>query len=45
MIYDLIKKCNPYYAAEVLPAYNLWLIPFAEIERNKDAVLTQNSGY
>lgn len=45
MIYDRIKKCNPYYAAEVLQTYNLWPIPFAEIERNKDAVLTQNPGY
>lgn len=44
-IYDRIKKCNPYYATEVLETYNLWPIPSAEIERNKDAVLEQNPGY
>jgi hypothetical protein len=45
MIYDRVKKCNPYYAGEILSTYNLWPIPAAEIERNKDAVLDQNEGY
>ncbi|WP_202020439.1 RagB/SusD family nutrient uptake outer membrane protein [Mucilaginibacter mali] len=45
LIYDRVKKCNPYYAGEMLQTYNLWPIPSAEIERNKDAVLTQNPGY
>lgn len=42
--YDRVIKCNPYYN-DALPVYNLWPIPAAEIERNKDAVLEQNPGY
>ena len=34
-----------YYAKESLTTYNVWPIPSSEIERNKDAVLTQNPGY
>lgn len=45
LVYDRIKKCNPYYVKEMLETYNLWPIPSAEIERNKDAVLEQNPGY
>ncbi|CAM4138343.1 Starch-binding associating with outer membrane [Pedobacter westerhofensis] len=44
LVYDRVKRCNPYYK-DILPAYNLWPIPSSEIERNKDAVLTQNPGY
>jgi hypothetical protein len=43
-IYDRVKKFNPYYS-DVLPKYNLWPIPAAEIERNKDVKLEQNPGY
>lgn len=42
--YERVKKCNPYYS-DALPLYNLWPIPAAEIERNKDAKLAQNPGY
>lgn len=45
LLYDRVKTYNPYYADEVLPKYNLWPIPAAEIERNIDAVLEQNPGY
>jgi hypothetical protein len=43
--YDRVVKCNSYYAAQALPKYNLWPIPQAEIERNREAVLDQNPGY
>jgi len=45
LLYDRVIDLNPYYADEVLPKYNLWPIPQAEIERNIDAVLEQNPGY
>ncbi len=45
LLYDRVKEYNPYYADEVLPKYNLWPIPAAEIERNIDADLEQNPGY
>lgn len=45
LLYDRVKELNPYYADEVLPKYNLWPIPAAEIERNIDAELEQNPGY
>lgn len=45
LLYDRVKEHNPYYADEVLPRFNLWPIPAAEIERNIDAVLEQNPGY
>lgn len=35
---------NP-LAANIQPFNNLWPIPQREIERNKDAILTQNPGY
>lgn len=44
LLYDRVIKCNPYYK-DILPTYNLWPIPSAEIERNKDAKLDQNPGY
>lgn len=43
--YDRIIKCNPYYAPQANTKYNLWPIPQAEIERNREAVLDQNPGY
>ncbi len=45
LIYDRVEKCNPYYAGEMLKTYNLWPIPFSEIEQNNTAVLIQNPGY
>ncbi len=43
--YDRIMKCNPFYAPSADPKYNLWPIPYSEIERNNGAVLEQNPGY
>jgi len=43
--YDRIMKCNPTYAQSAKQHYNLWPIPFAEIERNTGAELEQNPGY
>jgi hypothetical protein len=43
--YDRVVKCNPYYAPQADPKYNLWPIPQFEIERNREAVLEQNAGY
>jgi hypothetical protein len=43
--YDRVKKCNPFYAPSALAAYNLWPIPYSEIERNRGAKLDQNPGY
>jgi starch-binding outer membrane protein, SusD/RagB family len=43
--FDRVKKCNPVYAPSALPTYNLWPIPFSEIERNRGAKLEQNPGY
>ena len=45
LLYDRVLEHNPYYADEILPTYNLWPIPAAEIERNIDAELEQNPGY
>ncbi|MBO9566025.1 MAG: RagB/SusD family nutrient uptake outer membrane protein [Niastella sp.] len=42
--YERVKRCNPYYS-DASPTYNLWPIPAAEIERNKNAKLEQNPGY
>lgn len=44
MLYERVKKFNPYYS-DVKATYNLWPIPFSEIERNKDAAIEQNPGY
>jgi hypothetical protein len=43
--YDRVHRFNPYYSDVSQPRDNLWPIPFSEIERNKDAELTQNPGY
>jgi hypothetical protein len=43
--YDRVQRFNPYYSDISQPRDNLWPIPFSEIERNKDAELTQNPGY
>jgi starch-binding outer membrane protein, SusD/RagB family len=42
---DRVRKCNPFYAAQVDNKYNIWPIPQSEIDRNKGAVLEQNPGY
>jgi hypothetical protein len=39
------RKCNPFYGVQMKDNYNLWPIPFSEIERNNGAVLEQNAGY
>jgi hypothetical protein len=44
LLYDKVKAHNPYYK-DILPHHNLFPIPFAEIERNREAVLKQNDGY
>jgi starch-binding outer membrane protein, SusD/RagB family len=43
--FDRVKKCNPVYAPSALQTYNLWPIPYSEIERNRGAKLEQNPGY
>jgi len=45
LIYERVKKCNPYYANEIQEYHNLWPIPQGEIEANHGAVLEQNPGY
>ncbi|QEC40605.1 RagB/SusD family nutrient uptake outer membrane protein [Pseudobacter ginsenosidimutans] len=42
---DRMRKCNPFYAAQVQDHYNLWPIPAGEIERNNMNKLNQNPGY
>ncbi|OBY67374.1 RagB/SusD family nutrient uptake outer membrane protein [Polaribacter reichenbachii] len=44
LIFDRVSRFNPYYD-DILPTYNLWPIPFSEIERNRTGELTQNPGY
>lgn len=44
LLYDRVKKCNPYYA-DIQPRYNLLPIPASEIERNRESRLPQNPGY
>ena len=44
LYYDRVNRLNPRYGP-VLPTYNLWPIPQAEIERNNTAKLEQNPGY
>jgi hypothetical protein len=43
--YDRVVKCNPFYASQMKPYFNLWPIPFSEIERNRGVKLEQNPGY
>lgn len=42
---ERVRKCNPFYGVQMKDHYDLWPIPFSEIERNNKAVLTQNDGY
>jgi hypothetical protein len=42
---DRVRKCNPFYAAQVQDHYNLWPIPASEIEKNNLNKLNQNPGY
>ncbi|WP_324679191.1 RagB/SusD family nutrient uptake outer membrane protein [Hymenobacter sp. GOD-10R] len=44
LLYDRVKRFNPYYG-DIQVKHNLFPIPFAEIERNREAVLEQNPGY
>ncbi|WP_223654199.1 RagB/SusD family nutrient uptake outer membrane protein [Hymenobacter psoromatis] len=44
LLYDRVKKCNPYYA-DIQPRFNLLPIPSSEIERNREVKLPQNPGY
>lgn len=44
LLYDRVKSHNPYYS-DILPHHNLLPIPYAEIERNRNAVIEQNDGY
>ncbi len=44
-LYDRVKKHNSFYGVNMQPHFNLWAIPFGEIERNTGAVLAQNPGY
>lgn len=39
------RKYNPFYGTQMKDNYNLWPIPFGEIEKNNKAVLEQNPGY
>jgi hypothetical protein len=43
LFYDKIKRFNLYYN-DIQLNYDLFCIPFAEIERNREAVLEQNLG-
>lgn len=42
---DRTKRLNPFYTAQMQNHYNLWPIPFNEIEKNRTAKLEQNPGY
>jgi starch-binding outer membrane protein, SusD/RagB family len=42
---DRTRTCNPFYGVQMQDHYNLWPIPFDEIERNRGAKLEQNPGY
>lgn len=44
-LYDRTKKYNEKSGLSIEPYHNLWPIPFSEINRNVNAVLTQNPGY
>ena len=44
-LYDRVVNYNPFYGVKMEQRFNLWAIPFGEIERNTGAVLTQNPGY
>jgi hypothetical protein len=42
LAYDRVSRLNPFYGPQMLPKYNLWPIPQAEIEKNNTAKLEQN---
>lgn len=42
---DRTRRFNPFYGVQMQDKFNLWPIPFGEIERNRTAVLEQNPGY
>jgi hypothetical protein len=44
-LYDRVVQYNPFYGANMEPRFNLWAIPFGEIQKNTGAVLEQNPGY
>jgi starch-binding outer membrane protein, SusD/RagB family len=44
-LYDRVKEHNAFYGVNMEQRFNLWAIPFGEIERNTGAVLEQNPGY
>ena len=44
-LYERVVNYNPFYGVKMEQRFNLWAIPFGEIERNTGAVLTQNPGY
>jgi starch-binding outer membrane protein, SusD/RagB family len=39
------RKYNPFYGTQMKDHYNLWPIPFGEIEKNNKGVLEQNPNY
>lgn len=45
LAYDRVSRLNPFYGPQMLPKYNLWPIPQAEIEKNNTAKLEQNPEY
>ncbi len=42
---DRMRRLSPFYAAQMQNHFNLWPIPFSEIEKNRTGVLVQNPGY
>lgn len=44
-LYDRVVTHNPFYGVKMEPRFNLWAIPFGEIQKNTGAVLEQNPGY
>ncbi|MEI6949715.1 RagB/SusD family nutrient uptake outer membrane protein [Paraflavisolibacter sp. H34] len=46
LLYARVKRCNPYAGySDIQPYHNLWPIPAAEIERNREGKMEQNPGY
>lgn len=43
-VVDRVRRFNPYYS-DIQDRHNLFPVPAAEIERNRQAVLEQNPGY
>jgi hypothetical protein len=44
LLYNRVTRFNPYYTG-IQPFHNLFPIPQAEIERNRESVMEQNPGY